>query len=344
MACYAKAVEVKPNLAEVYAGIADIYIQQGKWQQAIEHYQKATIIKPSAKTYRKLAAAWEKVGEADKVEFNLYQASELELSATSAERDALNSALEKIDPNNVKDSVATYCQVAQQLEQKNQWKEAVKYYRQALDLSMSRLNLPASKPVRGKLEPSRANLSPNSSYSILPKAPASQLDKAIRRYHKQAKLQPNSPKIYTDLGNLYGKKGKFTEAIICYRRAIKSNRRYAKAHLNLARALLRTGKQSEFIKEMQLALALQPKIGTAMDRFYLGDALAEENQERQAIGFYCKAIALNPQFITSYHRLSAILNRQGKPERASRIFTAGDRPKSQKCRILLSFSPSVVRI
>ena len=340
MACYAKAVEVKPNLAEVYAGIADIYIQQGKWQQAIEHYQKATIIKPSAKTYRKLAAAWEKIGEADKVEFNLYQASELELSETSAEREALNSALEKIDPNNVKDSVATYCKVAQQLEAKNQWQEAAKYYRQALDLSMSRLNLPAPKPVRGKLEPSepRVDLSPNSSYSALPKAPASQLDKAIRRYHKQAKLQPNSPKIYTDLGNLYGKKGKFTEAIICYRRAIKSNRRYVKAHLNLARALLRTGKQPEFIKEMQLALALEPKIGTAMDRFCLGDALAEANQERQAIGFYCKAIALNPQFVTSYHRLSAILSRQGKPERAIEFLqqAIAQNPKNAESYYLLA--------
>ena len=316
MACYAKAVEVKPNLAEVYAGIADIYVQQGKWQQAIEHYQKATIIKPSSKTYRKLAAAWQKVGEADKVEFNLYQASELEISEKSSQRDALNLALKNIDRSNVKDSVATYCKVAQQLEEKNQWQEAAKYYRQALDLSMSRLNLPGSKPIRGKLEPSKGNSSQNGNYSTSSKAPVSQLDKAIRRYHKQAKLQPNSPKIYTDLGNLYGKKGKFAEAIICYRKAIKLNSQYAKAHLSLARALLRTGKESEFIQEMQLALTLQPKIGTAMDRFYLAQTLAEDGRDRQAIGFYCKAIALNPQFVTSYHRLGTILSDLGKYDRA----------------------------
>ena len=314
MACYAKAVEVKPNLAEVYSGIADIYIQQEKWQQAIEHYQKATIIKPSAKIYRKLAAAWQKVGEADKVEFNLYQASELERSQTSADQEALDSALAKIDRNNVQESVATYCRVAEQLEAKDRWQEAAKYYRQALDLSMSQLTLTGSKPNPAKLQPTKVNPLPTNHdrTAAAPKSAKSQLDKAIDRYHKQTRLQPNSPKIYTDLGNLYGKKSKFSEAIICYRKAIKLNRRYPNAHLNLARALLRTGKQSEFVKEMQLALALQPKIGTAMDRFYLGNALAEDNQDQQAISFYCKAIALNPQFLTSYHRVSAILARQGK--------------------------------
>jgi len=318
MACYAKAVEVKPNLAEVYAGIADIYVQQGKWQQAIEHYQKAIIIKPSAEIHRKLATAWQKVGETDKVEFNLYRATELELSTTSSSQNSLDSALTKADRNSLKveDSVATYSRVAKQLEAKNQWQEAARYYRQALDLSMSRLTLPPSKSER-KSAVTKANLlQPNNRAMDTPKAHASQLDRAIARYHKQARLQPNSPKIYTDLGNLYAKKSKLAEAIICYRKAIKLNRRYPQAHLCFARALLKTGKQSEFIKEMQLALALQPRIGTVMDRFYLANALAEENQERQAIGFYCKAIALDPQFMPAYHRTSEILSRQDKHQQA----------------------------
>ncbi|MEL6931050.1 MAG: tetratricopeptide repeat protein [Cyanobacteria bacterium J06600_6] len=318
MACYAKAVEIKPNLAEVYAGIADIYIQQAKWQQAIEHYQKAIIIKPNAKTHRKLAAAWQKVGEVDKAEFNLYQAKELELSENSSTQESVQSALAKIDRNNIDGAITIYCQVAKQLERQNQWQEAAKYYRQALDLSMSRLALPPSKSAQAELETSPADslITPPRQASSAPKTPISQWDRAIRRYHKQAKLQPNSPKIYTDLGNLYAKKGKFTEAIICYRQAIKLNRQYAKAHLNLARALLKTKKQPEFIKEMQLALALQPRIGTAIDRFYLGNALAEENQDQQAISFYCKAVALDPHLTSAYHRLSELLSHQGKDEQA----------------------------
>ncbi len=143
-----------------------------------------------------------------------------------------------------------------------------------------------------------------------------QLDKAIKRYHKQSKLQPNSPKVHTDLGNLYGKKRKWQYAIACYCKAIDLNPQYSKAHLNLARTLLKIGKQQEFIREMQLALALEPEIGTAIDHFYLGNALADKGQSQQALGFYYKAIVLNPLFSQSYYRLSEILSNQGKHKEA----------------------------
>ena len=143
-----------------------------------------------------------------------------------------------------------------------------------------------------------------------------QLDKAIERYYKQSKLQPNSPKVHTDLGNLYGRKRKWQYAIACYRKAIDLNPQYSKAHLNLARTLFKIGKQQEFIREMQWALALEPKIGTAIDHFYLGNALADKGQLQQALGFYYKAIILNPLFSQSYYRLSEILSNQGKHKEA----------------------------
>ena len=317
MACYAKAVELKPNLAEVYAGIADIYAQQSKWQRAIKHYQKAIIIKPSAKIYRKLAAVWQKVGETDKVESNLYKATELESSENSSTKAALDLELAAVDRSNVEDSVAAYCRAAEQLGEQDRWKQAAKYYRQALDLSLSRPILtpstePESKPQLTQTESQPAVSKPAASSKV----PISQIDKAIGRYHKQAKLQPNSPKIYTDLGRLYSKKGKLPEANACYRKAIELNPKYAKAHLCLARNMLKMNKQEKFIKEMQLALALQPKIGTAQDRFRLAEALVEQNQSQQAIGFYYKAAVLEPTFSASYHRLSEILSAQGKYDEA----------------------------
>jgi len=335
MSCYAKAVEVKPNLAEVYAGIADIYAQQAKWQQAIKHYQKAIIILPSAKIHRKLALIWQKLGESEKVELNLYKATELELSEKSLTTAAINIDLDAIDHSNVEDSVAVYCRVARQLEQQEQWQQAVKYYRQALDLSMSRPALmpQRTKPdasVKAETQPQQSLLTDKSAQDVDSETTSvSQLDKAIKRYRQQSKLQPNSPKIHTDLGNLYGKKGKFQYAITCYRKAIKLNRRYPKAHLSLSRILFKQGQQKEFIKEMQLALALQPRIGTALDRFYLGNALVDQGQKQQAIGFYCKAIALKPQFSQSYHRLSDVLSQQGKHQEAIEFLEQGIRHNPQ---------------
>ena len=170
-------------------------------------------------------------------------------------------------------------------------------------------------------EPSRGSdrwskQSKHNSQETKTNTPTIQLDKAIKRYYKQSKLQPNSPKVHTDLGNLYGRKRKWQYAIACYRKAIDLNPQYSKAHLNLARTLFKIGKQQEFIQEMQLALALEPKIGTAMDRFYLGNALADKGQPQQALGFYYKAIVLNPLFSQSYYRLSEILSNQGRHKEA----------------------------
>ena len=322
MSCYAKAVEIKPNLAEVYAGIADIYVQQERWQQAVKHYQKAIIIKPSAEIHRSLASIWQKLGESEKVEFNLERAIQLESEAASKIKVTSDSANQ--DRHNIEESIEAYCQIAQQLEQQNQWQQAAKYYRQALDLSMSRLALPpqqlSQKVVREQPVKPKSTQQQKSFYSksdrLNTSSGQSQLDKAIERYHNQAKLQPNSAKIYTDLGNLYARKGKLHHAIACYRKSIELNRKYAKAHLNLARILLKVGKQHEFIKEMQLALTLQPKIGTALDCFYLGNALVDRGQEQQAVGYYYKAIVLNPKFSQSYRRLSEILSKQGKHDKA----------------------------
>jgi tetratricopeptide (TPR) repeat protein len=344
MACYAKAVEVKPNLAEVYAGIAGIYAQQSKWEQAIKHYQKAIIIKPSAQDYRKLAEIWQHLGEIEKAEFNLYQAKELELSAnapnslTSTDQKSLDSELAAVDHNNIEDAVAIYCRAAKQLEQKNQWQQAAKYYRQAVDLSMSRLAITPAKNNSPELAQSTENQL-ESTREPEDQIPINQLDKAIGRYHKQAKLQPNSPKIYTDLGNLYAKKSSFPEAIACYRKAIRLNRKYPNAHLCLARILLKAKKSSEFVKEMQLALALQPNIGTAMDRFHLAGALVKQHQEQQAIGFYYKALVLDPTFSDSYHRLSEILSHQGKHDEAIELLERGiqQNPQDPELYYLLAY-------
>ena len=327
MSCYAKAVEIKPNLAEVYAGIADIYVQQKRWQQAIKHYQKAIIIKPSAEIHRSLADVWQKLGESEKVEFNLERATELEVSTRSAKTSTASSPT-NTDLAHTEDSIEAYCQIAQQLERQNQWQQAAQYYRQALDLSMSRLTLPPqqlnqNQPAKSKPTPQPLDRTQIKRDRSRFDGAQSQLDKAIARYHRQSMLQPDSPKIHTDLGNLYARKGKLHYAISCYRKAIALNHKYAKAHLNLARILLKVGKQHEFIQQMQLALALQPKIGTALDRFYLGNALVDRGQEQQAISFYYKAIVLNPKFFQSYRRLSEILSKQGKHEQAIEFLEQG---------------------
>lgn len=366
MFCYTKAVEIKPNLAEVYAGIAEIYAQQQKWHQAIKHYQKAIIIRPSAEVYLCIADIWQKLGDSGKVELNKYKAHKLQSSSVA-------TSTYETSPSSSGHFITAYRRIAQKLEKQQKWQQAAQYYRKALNASLAQKVLPsivvkdqdsinlnslAKLPEYSPSDPQQTqfiaedkddqellhheddaksnrfqppnpdlnteadarrrklvNLSENTANQALTE---SQLDKAIKRYLKQSKLQPNSAMIHTNLGGLYQKKGKLQYAIACYRKAIKINPRYAEAHLNLARALFRVGKQQEFIREMQLALALQPKIGSAIDRFYLGNALVDQGQQQQAISCYYQGIVLEPRFIQPYHRLSEVLSQQGKHKEAIR--------------------------
>lgn len=329
MSCYAKAVEIKPNLAEVYAGLADIYAEQDKLQQAVKHYQKAIIIRPSSKTYRSLAQIWQKLGDLEQTQSNIAKALELESSETKigvSEIEVDSKMATREESQSIR-SVEVYCNMARQLEQQNEWKQAAQYYRKALDLSMT---LPALPPQKTELPAVKSNLSQTKPQQIIndsvpqqPKAAETQLDKAIQRYYKQSMLQPNSPKVQTDLGNLYSRKRKWQYAIACYRQAINLKPRYAIAHLNYARVLFKIGKRQEFVQEMQLALSIEPKIGSALDRFYLANALAEQNQQQSAISFYEKAIALNPKFVQAYHRVGEVLNQQGKHEQAIEFLKQG---------------------
>ncbi|BAZ46853.1 glycosyl transferase family protein [Chondrocystis sp. NIES-4102] len=328
MSCYTKAVEIKPNLAEVYAGIGNLYANQQKWHAAITHYQKAIIIKPSAEIYNSLAGAWQQLGDTEKAQFNLYQAEEIKLSSNTSSRSKTDSELNAVtvEEVNLESSVNSYRRIAQKLEQDNQWQKAAQYYRKALDLSITHPKLPPGEksmlqqPPNKQIQLSLISMDAPDEQTT---QPVGQLDKAIKRYYKQSKLQPNSPKIHTDLGNLYAKKRKWQYAIACYTKAIELNPRYANAHLSMARVLLKMGKQKEFVREMQLAIAIDPKIGSEMDRYYLGNALLDQGQHQQAISFYYKAILLNPKFIQTYHRLSEILSKRGQHQEAIQFLERG---------------------
>lgn len=330
MSCYAKAVEIKPNLAEVYAGLGDIYAEQDKLQQAVKHYQKAIIIRPNTTVYRSLAKVWQRLGDSERTQANISKALELESPDTETSEIIADAEIDaEIIVGEKSKSIRTvevYCSMARQLEQQNEWKQAAQYYRKALDESMT---LPVLPPQNTETSAAKSTLDKVASENIKsfkaqkPDQEKTQLDKAIKRYYKQSKLQPTSPKIHTDLGNLYSRKGKWQYAIACYRKAINLKPNYANAHLNYARVLLKIGKKNEFIQEMKLALTIQPKIGSALDRFYLANALVEEGEQKQSVSFYYKAIALNPKFVQAYHRAAEVLSQQGKHEQAIKFLKHG---------------------
>ena len=333
MDCYAKVVAIEPNLAAVYAKIGGWYAWQEKWQQASQYYQKAIIIQPSfVEAYRHLAYCWHQLGQPEKALECRDRVLKLEAEQTNG-RKATNqtngsfssnksegaiAAFEleinpQLKPQNQLQSVEFYRQLAKNLEQENQWQEAALCYRQALELNLS------ANAYQQQLLPNDESDLPKR-LEATTNSEESQLDKAIRRYRQQAKLQPNSAKIQTDLGNLYKKKQQWQAAVACYQKAIALDSQYALAYLNLAKIFVREGKSEQAADYLYRALSLKPELAPAKNHFYLGNTFVKQGKLEQAIDCYQRAVDLQPNFPEVYYLLGEIWSRRGQKRQAIDCF------------------------
>lgn len=340
MDCYAKVVAIEPNLAAVYAKIGSWYAWQEKWQQASQYYQKSIIIKPSfVEAYRHLAYCWHQLGEPEKAlecsdralkleaDYSSEKETTKQIDGFSSDRSEKAIAAFELEANsrskvpsqtlrqgtvNQLQSVEFYRQLAKNLEKENQWQQAALCYRQALELNLS-VNayqqplLPKDESDRSKRLETQTNLE------------NSQVDKAIRRYHQQAKLQP-SAKIQTDLGNLYKKKREWQAAAACYQKAIELDPQYAPAYLNLAKVFVQKGKLEKAADYLYRALSLNPELAPAKNHFSLGNTFFKQGKLEQAIDCYKRAVDLQPNFPEVYYRLGEIWSRRGQKRQAIEYF------------------------
>ena len=152
--------------------------------------------------------------------------------------------------------------------------------------------------------------------SSLERSKKSQLNRAIKRYLKQASLKPDSAKIQTDLGSLYAKKRQWKAAIAAYHKAIKINDRYAQAYLNLAKVLAKIGKNRESVGYMYRALTLEPELFSAKEYFYLGRSFIEQGKLRRGMSYCLKAIKLDPNYLEAYYHLGTIMSQRGQRQKA----------------------------
>ena len=375
MEYYGKAVEIQPDLAEVYAGIAQLYAQQQKWQQAIEYYQKAIIIKPGfPRAYRSLASVWEQCGQWKKAQICLQRAKELdkEINPNSAKKNSSQNngkknqqkSLRKVSSDKaVDDSIFTCHQLAKDFEQQHLWQEAAVYYRQALELNLTQ-QLVNSEVVEGeeyrliqlarlrKIQKLVASsngstddketlaknvlLTSNKSKTTKSQNLDSALEQAIGKYHRQAKLQPNSADIQINLGDLYARKKRWSSAIACYKKAVRIDPREATAHMKLAKAAAKSGNNSSHLDHMYLAYTLKPSLGSAEDHFLLGEALKKAGNRTRAISCYEQAIKLQPHFNEAYRCLGRIFQETGRQRNALACYQAAIRHNPQDAEFQFS--------
>jgi CHAT domain-containing protein/Flp pilus assembly protein TadD len=182
------------------------------------------------------------------------------------------------------------------------------------------------------------------------------LNEAIAAYRRAIQIDPNLAVAHNNLGIVLARRGRLQEAADAYREAIRLDPNLANAYnnlaevlqdlgqpqeaeqaqaqastvlnsanstsvidyINLGRALGNQGKHEEAIAAYEIALELNPTLGTTYNN--LGNSLRSLERLEEAAEAYRRAIELTPTLVVAYNNLGFVLTQLGRPEEAREVY------------------------
>jgi len=136
--------------------------------------------------------------------------------------------------------------------------------------------------------------------------------------------------IQNNLGNAHLARGRFDEAMACYRLALKISPDDARTHVNLGNVLGHIGRMQESIASSRRAIALDPARCEAHNN--LGLALAAVGQAEEAVASYRRALALNANYVDALNNLGNTLLDLGELREAAYVYDRAVRLDPQRAR------------
>lgn len=133
---------------------------------------------------------------------------------------------------------------------------------------------------------------------------------SITLYKHMVSLAPNSPPLYGNLGNAYGRLGRYDEASEVLKTAAKLQPNEPAAHYNLGVNYLKLGEYQQAIDEFKKTVELKPDYAEAWNN--LGFAYGVFQRYDEQIYACKKAIELKPDNFNAYLNLGAAYGNLGK--------------------------------
>lgn len=156
-----------------------------------------------------------------------------------------------------------------------------------------------------------------------------QLKQAMAKCAKQLAANPQSAKLYADLGDLYCQQQQWQLAIKHYRQAVSLKPDFVRVHRCLAEVLEQHGNKNLALDHLYEILQLQPQGFEPQKRYDLGQTLQQQNKPAKAIACYRLAIESQPDFERAYKTLAKLLLQQDKGDRAIEVYRQGVRHNPQ---------------
>ena len=254
---YNKAIDLNPNNASYYYNRGTTFANLEKFEDAIQDYNKAIDLNPNDESvYYNRGVAFIYLNEYEKAIENLSKA---------------------IDLNPNKDS--TYYNRGIAFTNLSDSEKAIKDFNKAIDLNSNNASYYNN---RGTLYINQGNY-----------------DEAVKDFSKAIDLNPIFTFGYSNLGNLYNNLNKYEKAIKNLSKAIDLDPNFSDAYNIRGVSYVNQKKFSEAIKDFSKAIDLNPN-----DKEYyynLGNLYNNLNEYEKAIENLSKAIDLDPNFSDAYN-------------------------------------------
>jgi tetratricopeptide (TPR) repeat protein len=142
---------------------------------------------------------------------------------------------------------------------------------------------------------------------------------ASRNYQAALRLAPHLASCWCGLGNVQLRTGRVADAIPLYLQALKQNPAHWASRTGLVDALMATRQYPAARALLQKLLKERPQLGWI--QYQLGKVCFELNQTDEAIRYFERAIALNPNDADSRYRIGAIRQKMGDFDAARAAYT-----------------------
>ncbi len=260
---YYQAVRINPNFAEPLANLGYVFTSQGRFDKAIENFHRALRINPNFfEALNALGIALAADGRPDEAITCYYKAIQIEPGYYFALYN-LGNAL-----------------IAQR-----RFDEAIQSYRKAI-----------------RINPNYCEAFNNLGFAL---AAEGRFDEAIENYHRAMEINPDYCEAPNNLGIALAARGRFDEAINNFCLALRINPRYCDALDNLGNALAAKGRLDEAIENYRQAIQINPKKPETF--LHLGMTLCQLGRTREAVSQYREALKLNPNLIVVLNNLAWLL-------------------------------------
>jgi tetratricopeptide (TPR) repeat protein len=219
---FQKALALEPESATSHGGLGNALFQKGHMDEAIIQYQKALEIKPDfAEAHNNFAYSLLQIGRVDEAIIHYRKAIELQ-----------------------PESATFHSGLGNALFQKGQMDEAIIQYQKAL-----------------VLQPKSADACERFGDALFRKG---HMDEAIIQYQKALEIKPGFAEAHNNLGYCFLEIGRVDEAIVHYRKAIELQPRFVQAYNNLGNAFRQKRMAAEAMACFQKAIELQPQFIPAL--------------------------------------------------------------------------------